>query len=220
MVKSTNTLDNGKMDFLQDIRTVYLNANTSGNHRRRPGRAAPVTNTALAWRGDAQPGRAVYRLAPVIDGYDHCSLLRRLMAIAYDCCLLFSVLFFATVLVLPIAGGEAFAAHNLFYSAFLLLITYFYFVWQWKKGRQTLGMRAWHIYLLTPGSAQPGWKNLTLRFFLAAVSLSGLGAGFLWCLFDRERLAFHDRFSGTILVVAGKTARAKPRTAAGSEQPH
>ena len=142
------------------------------------------------------------------------------MAIVYDCCLLISVLFFATVLALPVAGGEAFAANNLFYSAYLLFITYFYFVWQWKKGRQTLGMRAWHIYLLTPGGAQPGWKNLSLRFFLAAVSLTVFGAGFIWALFDSERLAFHDRFSGTILVVAGKTARTKSRTAAGSELPH
>ena len=95
--------------------------------------------------------RGANRLAAVIYGYDYCSLRRRLMAIVYDSCLLFSVLFFATVLVLPAAGGEAFAANNLIYSAYLLFITYFYFVWQWKKGRQTLGMRAWHIYLLTPG---------------------------------------------------------------------
>ena len=115
------------MDFLRDIHTVYLNANTSGNHRRRAGRAAPVTNTARR-----------NRLAAVIYGYDYCSLRRRLMAIVYDSCLLFSVLFFATVLALPAAGGEAFAANNLIYSAYLLFITYFYFVWQWKKGGKPL----------------------------------------------------------------------------------
>lgn len=147
----------------------------------------------------------------------HCGLWRRLAAMVYDCCLLVSVLFLATVLALPVAGGQAFAAGNLFYSAYLLLITYLYFVWQWKKGRQTLGMRAWHIYLTTPGRVQPGWKKLTLRFLLAGVSLAGFGAGFLWVLFDKERLAFHDRFSGTALVFAGKTTRIKPGTAPGSE---
>ena len=148
---------------------------------------------------------------------DNCGLGRRLLAIVYDCCLLFSVLFFATVLALPVAGGEAFAAGNLIYSAYLLLITYFYFVWQWKKGRQTLGMRAWHIYLTTPGGVQPVWKDLTLRFFLAGVSLILFGAGFLWVLFDKERLAFHDRYSGTLLVFAGKAARTAPGTEPGSE---
>ncbi len=146
-------------------------------------------------------------------------LRRRLMAMLYDCCLLFSVLFFATVPALPAAGGEAFAAGNPFYFAYLLLITYFYFVWQWKKGRQTLGMRAWHIYLTTPSGARPGWKKLTLRFILAGASLIGFGAGFLWVLFDEERLAFHDRFSGTLLVFAGKTTRIISATTAESELP-
>ena len=155
----------------------------------------------------------------VIMGDGPAGLGRRLMAIAYDCCLLFSVLFFATLLALMATGGSAFAADNPFYSAYLLLITYFYFVWQWKKGRQTLGMRAWHIYLTTPGGVRPDWRRLTLRFFLAGVSLLGFGAGFLWALFDKAQLAFHDRFSGTVLVFAGKTARIKSGTAAGSELP-
>ena len=126
------------------------------------------------------------------------------MAIAYDCCLLFSVLFFATLPALAVTGGNAFSAGNPFYSAYLAFISWFYFVWQWKTGRQTLGMRAWRIYLTTRDGGPPGWKSLTIRFFLAGLSLSALGAGFFWCLADKERLAFHDRFSGTILVFAGK----------------
>lgn len=136
----------------------------------------------------------------------HCGLWRRLMAIAYDCCLLFSVLFFATLPALAVTGGDAFVAGNPFYSAYLLLISWFYFVWQWKTGRQTLGMRAWRIYLTTRAGVPPGWKDLTIRFFLAGVSLSALGAGFLWALADKEHLTFHDRLSGTLLVFAGKTA--------------
>ena len=137
--------------------------------------------------------------------YRHCSLKRRLAAIAYDCCLLFSVLFFATLAALTASGGGAFAAGNPLYSAYLALISWFYFVWQWKIGRQTLGMRAWRIYLVTPDGAPPGWKNLSARFFLAGVSWCVLGAGFLWGLFDKERLTFHDRCSGTMLVCAGRT---------------
>ncbi|MCY4210201.1 MAG: RDD family protein, partial [Gammaproteobacteria bacterium] len=78
-----------------------------------------------------------------------CSLARRLAAIVYDCCLLFSVLFFATLGALTVSGGVAFSAGNPLYSAYLLVIAWFYFVWQWKTGRQTLGMRAWRIYLVT-----------------------------------------------------------------------
>ena len=143
-------------------------------------------------------------LKSVPSAVKRCGLGRRLMAVAYDCCLLFSVLLFATLPALAVSGGNAFAAGNPFYSAYLLLISWFYFVWQWKTGRQTLGMRAWRIFLITRDGGPPGWKNLTMRFFLAGLSLSALGAGFLWCLVDRERLAFHDRFSQTVLVFAGK----------------
>ena len=138
--------------------------------------------------------------------HSHCSLWRRLMAIAYDCCLLFSVLFFATLSALAVSGGNAFSAGDPFYSAYLVLIAWFYFVWQWKTGRQTLGMRAWRIYLATRAGGRVGWKNLTVRFVLAGLSLAVLGAGFFWALVDRERLAFHDRFSGTMLVFTGKKA--------------
>jgi len=133
-----------------------------------------------------------------------CSLARRLAAIVYDCCLLFSVLFFATLGALTVSGGVAFSAGNPLYSAYLLVIAWFYFVWQWKTGRQTLGMRAWRIYLVTPDGRMPGWKNLSARFFLAGVSWFVLGAGFLWCLFDKERRALHDRGSGTLLVYVGR----------------
>ncbi len=139
------------------------------------------------------------------DKYHYCGLARRLMAIAYDCCLLFSLLFFATLPALAVTGGKAFVPGNPYYCAYLLLISWFYFVWQWKTGRQTLGMRTWRIYLATRGGRPPDWKNLSVRFFLAIVSLSAMGLGFLWALVDEERMTFHDRFSGTILVFAGKT---------------
>ena len=115
------------------------------------------------------------------------------------------MLFFATVAALAVSGGEAFAAGNPLYSAYLLLIAWFYFVWQWKTGRQTLGMRAWRIYLVTAAGDPPGWNNLSARFFLAGVSWCVFGAGFLWSLLDKERLALHDRWSGTMLVCAGRT---------------
>ena len=130
-----------------------------------------------------------------------CGLWRRLMAICYDCCLLFSVLFFATALTLPLTGGGAFPAGSVLYSIYLLLIAYLYFVWQWKKGQQTLGMRAWRIRLRATDGAPLSWRALSLRFVLAGLSWSALGAGFLWAGFDRDRLAFHDRFSKTALMV-------------------
>lgn len=131
----------------------------------------------------------------------HCSLKRRLLAVLYDSFLLLAVLFFATALALPVNAGAAFEQGNALYSIYLLLASYAYFTWQWKKGRQTLGMRAWRIYLTTATGEAPTWRRLTLRFALACLSVAAFGAGFAWALFDPDRLAFHDRFSDTRLTL-------------------
>lgn len=132
---------------------------------------------------------------------DHCSLKRRLLAVIYDSVLLSAVLFFATAIALPANAGAAFEQGNALYSMYLLLASYAYFTWQWKKGRQTLGMRAWRIYLTTATGEALTWRRLSLRFALACLSLAAFGAGFVWALFDPDRLAFHDRFSDTMLVL-------------------
>jgi uncharacterized RDD family membrane protein YckC len=46
------------------------------------------------------------------------------------------------------------------------------------------------------------------RFAAAGVSLAALGMGFLWVLVDRDRLAWHDRWSGTRLIVVDRGDRA------------
>lgn len=132
---------------------------------------------------------------------EHCSLKRRLLAVIYDSVLLSAVLFFATAIALPANAGAAFEQGNALYSMYLLLASYAYFTWQWKKGRQTLGMRAWRIYLTTATGEALTWRRLSLRFALACLSWAAFGAGFAWALFDPDRLAFHDRFSDTMLVL-------------------
>jgi uncharacterized RDD family membrane protein YckC len=123
-----------------------------------------------------------------------------LAAIFYDCLLLTAVLFVATAALIPFIGGNAIESGNLAYSAFLLLISYLYFCWHWITGGQTLGMRSWHIFVNTESMQKPNWKQATLRFFSALLSLSLLGLGFLWSLFDKNKLALHDHLSKTRLI--------------------
>lgn len=129
-----------------------------------------------------------------------CGLLRRLLAILYDSLLLFSLLFCATLILLPATGGKAFASNNHLYHLYLFGCSYLYFVWQWVRGGQTLGMKAWRIRLMTIDNHSIGWKLASLRFLLAVISWLTFGAGFLWIYLDRDALAFHDRFSGTKLI--------------------
>jgi len=129
-----------------------------------------------------------------------CNLLRRLAAILYDCLLLTAVLFVGTAILIPFIGGNAIESGNLAYNAFLLLISFLYFGWHWVKGGQTLGMRSWHIFVINESGQNPNWRQASLRFFSALLSLLLLGLGFVWSLFDKKKLALHDHLSKTRLI--------------------
>ena len=136
-----------------------------------------------------------------MDPDKNCTLIRRLAAIFYDSLLLTAVFFFCTLILLPITHGKAITSGNILFELYLILISYFYFAWQWTHGGQTLGMRAWKIRVEEFYSQKVSWKSASLRFFLASVSWVILGTGFLWSLIDREKLALHDRYSQTRLII-------------------
>ncbi len=149
-------------------------------------------------------------------------LARRLAAILYDALLLFAVLCIATVLALPLNGGQAFR-HNPVYTAYVYLICFLFFGWFWTHGGQTLGMRAWKLRLVRYDGEPVGWRQALLRFLLASLWLlpllylrhvaeapyqAGLIAGFSgWFVLLLSRLP--DHYSGAVVVQlppAGGTA--------------
>ena len=127
-------------------------------------------------------------------------MLKRLAAMFYDGLCLFSLFFLATLILVVFTNGEAISGNNLIYNLLLFFIAYLYFVWHWVNGGRTLGMRAWHIKLICRGLDQVSWKNATSRFCLALFSFVSFGLGFAWVYFDKEKLAFHDRYSNTQLI--------------------
>ena len=77
----------------------------------------------------------------------------------------------------------------------------------WRRGGQTLGMRPWRLKVTTTNGSPPSWKQLWGRFAVGTLSLLLAGLGFWWAWFDRDRLTWHDRFSGTrMLRLPKKTA--------------
>ncbi|WP_445371788.1 RDD family protein [Methylomonas sp. HW2-6] len=126
--------------------------------------------------------------------------LRRMGAVIYDALLLLAVLFLATALALPFNGGEAFAASQVLYPIYLLAVSFAFYGWFWTHGGQTLGLKAWKIKVVSANAQPVGWPQATLRFFSALLSWACLGLGFLWCLFDKDRQAWHDRLSKTRVV--------------------
>ena len=128
-------------------------------------------------------------------------LLRRLAAVLYDTLLIAALLFLVTIPFIAARGGEPVeASENTLYQAVLVLALYAFFVGFWTWRGRTLGMQSWGLQLETADGEKPGFAQATVRFFASLLSWLPLGLGFLWQLVDRDKLAWHDRLSGTRLV--------------------
>lgn len=136
-------------------------------------------------------------------------VLRRFGAMLYDLLLVLALLFIVTALFLPFTGGEAItpdrsvAVERIYQSALLLVVVLFFCAfWTWRG--QTVGMVAWRLRVERSDGTLLTWRDALLRLGGACVSLAALGLGYFWIWIDRDRLAWHDRWSGTRVVVVPK----------------
>lgn len=132
-------------------------------------------------------------------------LARRLASMTYDLLVVTALFMVLTGLVLAARAGRSFDPQSIWFRILLLVGCWAYFAWSWTRAGQTLGMRAWRLALRRTDGTAAGLAQATLRFAAAWVSALALGLGFLWCLVDRERLAWHDRLSGTRLTVLSRS---------------
>jgi uncharacterized RDD family membrane protein YckC len=136
-------------------------------------------------------------------------VLRRFGAMLYDLLLVLALLFIVTALFLPFTGGEAItpdrsaAVERIYQSALLLVVVLFFCVfWTWRG--QTVGMVAWRLRVERSDGTLLTWRDALLRLGGAWVSLAAVGMGYFWIWIDRDRLAWHDRWTGTRVVVVPK----------------
>ncbi len=128
-------------------------------------------------------------------------LIRRIGAMLYDALLVLALLFLATLPFIALRDGEPVeTSENRIYQAVLILVTYAFFVGFWTRSGRTLGMQSWRLQLLDNKGERVGFGAATIRFFAALLSWLPLGLGFLWQLWDKDKLTWHDRLSGTRIV--------------------
>lgn len=121
----------------------------------------------------------------------------------YDGLLLLGLWMIATAIVI-VPLGHGIEPGTSAFRLYLLVVAWAYFVISWRRGGQTLGMKAWHIRLLAE-PAPISWGRATLRFVVALLSLGCLGLGFAWSLFHPRRATWHDLASATRVVVESRS---------------
>ena len=130
---------------------------------------------------------------------------RRLAALLYDSVLL-------AALLVAFTSGAVFLNHRraiepetagfwvYVYRAGLIGVIAGYYLLNWTRSGQTLGMRAWHLRAVTAAGKPLSMKAAALRFVCGAFAWAPAALGVLWLYFDPEHLALHDRLSRTRVV--------------------
>lgn len=143
-------------------------------------------------------------------------LFRRLAAMVYDSLLLLGLSFvYGGVFAVsipnwladePVPLGElAYGpVGRLFFQLGWLALLVGFFTYFWRRGGQTLGMRAWRLQVQTPEGGIISYQQCLLRCALAPLSMAAFGLGYLWCLFDPQRQTLHDRLTKTRVVTLPK----------------
>lgn len=129
-------------------------------------------------------------------------LIRRLAAIFYDIWLIAAIWMLGVTVDTFIGAGSE--GSHLGLQLYAIASTAGFFAWFWMHGGQTLGMRAWRLKLLSLDGTNVSMRQSLIRFAGALLSMLALGLGYLWIMIDRDGMSWHDRLSGTRLVLLDK----------------
>lgn len=146
--------------------------------------------------------------------YPSAGLFRRFAALVYDSLLLVALsMAYSAIAVLinvliqgsPAEGQRVewgYWRYPLFIGWVLIMMGFYGLFW--RRFGQTLGMRAWRLKLVTESGGTPSWRECWLRCLLACLSFAAFGLGYFWRWLDPEKATFHDRFSGTRVMLLPK----------------
>ncbi|MGB0514221.1 MAG: RDD family protein, partial [Wenzhouxiangellaceae bacterium] len=129
-----------------------------------------------------------------------CGIGRRLAAALYDGLLILALWMMGTLPLVIVSGADV-PSGNWLFRAYLLALALGYLHLSWSRSGQTLGMRAWRIHVCPAQRSPRSIAASALRLGVGIVSLAALGLGFISALFRADRATWHDRASGTRLVV-------------------
>lgn len=136
------------------------------------------------------------------DNYPSARLLRRLAAMFYDSLLIIAIWMITTsIIVYAVTDGEAIT--GIAYQVLLYVEVFFFYLLFWRVKGQSLGMQVWKIRLLSNTGDRLSYKECSIRFLVATVSLICFGLGFLWMLWDKDGHTWQGKLSGTRVIFVG-----------------
>jgi uncharacterized RDD family membrane protein YckC len=130
---------------------------------------------------------------------------RRAAALLYDAFLLAALLMIFTGVALFFTHGAAVVpatagAWVYLYRLGLVAIIAGYYVLNWRRSGQTLGMRAWRIRAVMDSGRRMTWGAALVRAGAGLLAWAPAALGVLWLYLDPEHIALHDRLSKTRVV--------------------
>jgi uncharacterized RDD family membrane protein YckC len=130
---------------------------------------------------------------------------RRAAALIYDSLLLAALLMVFTAGAMFFTRGQPLLYETAgpwvyVYRAGLVAVIAAYYLINWMRSGQTLGMRAWHLRTVSDVGRPVTLKAAVLRFVCGILAWAPAGAGVLWLYVDPDHLAIHDRLSRTRML--------------------
>ncbi|MGO9716732.1 MAG: RDD family protein [Steroidobacteraceae bacterium] len=126
---------------------------------------------------------------------------RRLAALIYDSLLLAALLtIYTAALVFARRGALTEQSAGAWWYAYRvgeLVLIGAYYVLNWMRSGQTLGMRAWRLRVVTDSGLALDFASALLRFVCGLLAWGPAALGVLWLYVDSDHLAVHDRLSKT-----------------------
>lgn len=119
---------------------------------------------------------------------------RHVAAFIYDLFPIIGLWLITSVVVVLLRGGDEVPPGTLWFQLLLGAECVFYFVFSWKKGGQTLGMRAWKIGI--EDFQNMSWLQSLSRFIAGLLSTLLLGAGIWYKKLDRRQHSWMDYAGG------------------------
>ncbi len=135
---------------------------------------------------------------------------RRLAALLYDSVLIASLLIIYTFGALVFTGGHAIVRDTAGYWYYVycageITVIAGYFILNWLRSGQTLGMRAWRLRAVSDLGKPLNLAAAVLRSIGGFVAWAPAALGVLWLYWDRDHLALHDRASKTRVVLLSRS---------------